>query len=422
MDHETIPFQKIAIKAPNGRFLQVLGESGVIKAGADVIDTWETFIVHPCNGSSHFAMQSHFGGYLCAENGINDVIANRDKVDEWEKFRFCFIEKDQGNSSIWRGYFQTFNGSYLTINHEHSHFTANTRKKDEAAIFEVICRDAIDINDNDDGLPTAIVLGSAAAGGTLCAIPIVAVATVQSMGFGASGIVAGSSAVAMMSAEAIAAGGAVAGGGTVATLQSVGAIGMAGALPVAGIVLLSLSGGLGLAFGIWKGVTSFTDRPRESPKPKQVSFPFKKVAIKAHNGHFLTALGGGKGNWFFNMLEGPCYTGIIKAEANHIKEWEIFTVHPFDGSDLFALQSHHGAFLYADHGVNDVTARSHNLGEWESFHFTLADKEDTNSSVWRGYFQSFNGHYMTINHSHCHFTANTRNRDEAAIFEVIRMD
>jgi hypothetical protein len=421
MDHERIPFRKIAIKAPNGRFLQVLGDNGMIKAGADVIDTWETFTIHPCNGSSQFAMQSHFGGYLCAENGLN-VIANRDKVGKWEKFLFCFIGKDEGNSSVYRGYFQTFNKTYLTINHDHGHFTANTRDRNKAAIFEVISMDTNNLNDKDEGLPTAIILGSAAAVGTLGAIPIVAVATVQGIGFGASGIIAGSTAAAMMSAEAIAAGGAVASSGTVATLQSVGAIGMAGALPVAGIVLMSLSGGVAVAFGIAKCVETFTRCPRESRKSRQESFPFKKIAIKAPNGHFLKALGGGKGNWFFNIFQGPCYTGIVKAEGTVIREWEIFTVHPQDGSALFGLQSHHGAFLYADHGKNDVTARSHNLGECESFRFTLINKEDTNSSVWRGYFQSYNGTYMTIKHVHCHFTANTKNRDEAAVFEVMRMD
>jgi hypothetical protein len=316
---------------------------------------------------------------------------------------------------IWRGNFLTFNDHYLTINHQHDHFTASTRDKNEAAIFEIMCMDSTEKNVEGDGSPTVVVLSSAAAVGTLGAIPVVAVATIQ-------GIVAGTTAAAMMSAEAIAAGGGIAGGGTVATLQAIGAVGMSGALPIAGIVLMSLSGGLGIAFGIRRCVETFTDRPRESIKPKQVSFPFKKIAIKAPNGHFLKALGGGKGNWFFDWQAGPFYTGIIKAEATAIKEWEIFTVHPLDGSMNFALQSHHGAFLYADHGDNDVMARSFNLGKWESLHFTLIDEMQSNSSVWRGYFQSYNDSYMTINHEHSHFTANTRNKDEAAIFEVIRID
>jgi hypothetical protein len=65
--------------------------------------------------------------------------------------------------------------------------------------------------------------------------------------------------------------------------------------------------------------------PRESSKSRERSFPFKKISIKAPNGHFLKALGGGKGNWFFNMFQGPCYTGIVKAEGTAIREWEIFT-------------------------------------------------------------------------------------------------
>ena len=73
------------------------------------------------------------------------------------------------------------------------------------------------------GAATGAVVGAAAGGvGAVAAIP----AAVASMGFGASGITAGSTAAAMMAAEATAAGGGVAAGGTVATLQSIGAAGL----------------------------------------------------------------------------------------------------------------------------------------------------------------------------------------------------
>mmetsp|Transcript_26372 Transcript_26372/g.25245 ORF Transcript_26372/g.25245 Transcript_26372/m.25245 type:complete len:152 (-) Transcript_26372:438-893(-) len=149
MKIESIPFRKIAIKAPNLLYLKVLGDSGVIKAEADVIDEQEIFTIHPCNESSQFALQSYFGGFLCAENGKKEA----------EKFRFSFIEKCEGHSSIWRGNFLTSSDSYLTISHEHSHFTANTRDRNEAAIFEIICMDSTDINSKDNGFPTAVVLG-----------------------------------------------------------------------------------------------------------------------------------------------------------------------------------------------------------------------------------------------------------------------
>jgi hypothetical protein len=75
------------------------------------------------------------------KRGVTDVIANSDKVGEWEMFQFTPIGKDEGNSSIWKGYFQSYNDSYMTINHMYCHFTANTKNRDQAAIFEVINMD-----------------------------------------------------------------------------------------------------------------------------------------------------------------------------------------------------------------------------------------------------------------------------------------
>jgi Xaa-Pro aminopeptidase len=49
---------KIANKAPNGLYLKFLGDSGVIKAEADVIDEQEIFTIHPCSELSQFALQS----------------------------------------------------------------------------------------------------------------------------------------------------------------------------------------------------------------------------------------------------------------------------------------------------------------------------------------------------------------------------
>jgi Interferon-induced 6-16 family len=58
------------------------------------------------------------------------------------------------------------------------------------------------------------------------ATPFAIMGVVGMLGFGASGITAGSAAAGMMSAEAIAAGGGIAAGGVVATLQSIGAVGL----------------------------------------------------------------------------------------------------------------------------------------------------------------------------------------------------
>jgi hypothetical protein len=58
------------------------------------------------------------------------------------------------------------------------------------------------------------------------AAPFAVMGWVAGLGFGAEGIVAGSTAAAMMSAEAAVAGGGIAAGGTVAMLQSIGAAGL----------------------------------------------------------------------------------------------------------------------------------------------------------------------------------------------------
>ena len=75
------------------------------------------------------------------------------------------------------------------------------------------------------GAKVAAIAG--VAGGALAgaAAPVVVVAGVQLIGFGAGGIVAGSAAAGIMSASAVAGGGSIAAGGMVATLQAIGATG-----------------------------------------------------------------------------------------------------------------------------------------------------------------------------------------------------
>ena len=86
--------------------------------------------------------------------------------------------------------------------------------------------------------------------GGASSVPVV-VSVVQGIGFGASGIVGGSTAASIMGAQAAAAGGNVVAGGVTATLQAIGATGalsgvLAIAAPVcgafAGAVLLGLAG------------------------------------------------------------------------------------------------------------------------------------------------------------------------------------
>ena len=76
------------------------------------------------------------------------------------------------------------------------------------------------------------------------AAPFVVMGGVAGLGFGAEGIVAGSTAAAMMSAEAAVAGGGIATGGTVAMLQSIGAAGLGFAGTTMAVSGGALAGGL----------------------------------------------------------------------------------------------------------------------------------------------------------------------------------
>ena len=272
-------------------------------------------------------------------------------------------------------------------------------------------------NNNKTDIAVAVGCTSAAVVG---AVPLAVVGTVQSIGFSTGGIVAGSTAAAMMAAEAVATGGGVAAGGTVATLQSIGALGMAGALPVAGIVILSTGAAVGIGYGIFRCVETFTKVPYPSELPLPSSFSFRKVSIKARNGKYLKALGGGRGNWYFDWQAAQCYTGVVKAEAVVAREWEIFTVHPRDG-DYFAFQSHHGAYLCAEKAGSsrDMIAKELEAQRGEKFRFLQdPDDKDVDKTIWKGYFQLQDGTFMTTDHQHCHFTANVNDITQAELFEV----
>jgi hypothetical protein len=270
-------------------------------------------------------------------------------------------------------------------------------------------------NHTEAGAVVAVSSSALTAG----AVPLATIGIVQAAGFSSGGIIAGSTAAGMMAAEAVAAGGGVAAGGTVATLQSVGAVGFASGAAVGGIVLASAGGAALLGYGIYLGVESFTRSPTLSHAPRVQSFNYRKVAIKAPNGKFLIALGGGRGNWFFDMMAGPCHTGVVKADAKIANLWEFFTVHPCE-QDYFALQSHHGAVLCAgEDGVSaswDATANEGHVHEMAKFRFS--GTEDCTDGVVRGQFQAWDGTYLTINHKHKHWTANARHAHDAATFEV----
>ena len=241
-------------------------------------------------------------------------------------------------------------------------------------------------------------------------VPVTVVAAVQLAGFSSAGIVAGSVAASMMSSAAIAAGGGIASGSAVATFQSIGAIGFSAALPIAGIVLATLSVGALIGVGIYYVFRSFYDAPR-------VCGSAVRIAIKAPNGRYLIALGGGQGNWFFDAFKHKFYTGVVKAEATRVDLWETYTVRAA-GGDYFTLQSHHGAYLSVNACDRDVRANC-NGEEAEKFRFRLTSASANDALVWYGYFQTESGDFLTINHQHCHFCANAKSIDAAAYFEVL---
>lgn len=101
------------------------------------------------------------------------------------------------------------------------------------------------------------VSGALGAAGT----PVVVVAGVNAIGFGATGIATGSAAAGMMSTAAIANGGTIAAGSGVALAQSIGATGTLAALGTAGTVALMTGGGALAAvvgYGIYRAYGHWT--------------------------------------------------------------------------------------------------------------------------------------------------------------------
>jgi hypothetical protein len=85
---------------------------------------------------NYFALQSHHGAFLCAENGGGlEIKANRQHVAEWEAFRF--YETERVSDEVRKGHFRAFDGKYLTVRHSHEHWVANAENVTDALEFEV---------------------------------------------------------------------------------------------------------------------------------------------------------------------------------------------------------------------------------------------------------------------------------------------
>ncbi len=110
----------------------------MVKAEKGYINLWEMFTVYSYSQrGDYFALRSHHGAYLCAENaGGSDILANRVVVQEWEMFRF--MPTHRCSESVFQGHFQSWDESYLTTNHMHRHLSANAKQSNaEGTLFRV---------------------------------------------------------------------------------------------------------------------------------------------------------------------------------------------------------------------------------------------------------------------------------------------
>ncbi|ETV74113.1 hypothetical protein H257_11078 [Aphanomyces astaci] len=105
----------------------------------------------------------------------------------------------------------------------------------------------------------------------------------NAIGFGASGIAAGSTASSMMSSAAIASGGGVAAGSTVATFQSIGAVGLATPIGLGLMAAGCAVGGVGWGYFGEEDEMAWLLVEWVSPaeKPKETRFTSESDALEA---------------------------------------------------------------------------------------------------------------------------------------------
>lgn len=80
----------------------------------------------------------------------------------------------------------------------------------------------------------------------------------------------------------------------------------------------------------------------------------KKIALKAHNGQFVCAEGGGGRE--------------LIANRSQAREWETFTLVTLSDNNKIALKAHNGQFVCAEGGGGrEVVANRSEIGQWETF-------------------------------------------------------
>ena len=82
----------IHLRADNGQYVCAEGGGGgEVVANRDKAQEWETLALElnegRFRGDSRIALRAYNGQYVCAEGGGGgEVVANRDKAQEWETF------------------------------------------------------------------------------------------------------------------------------------------------------------------------------------------------------------------------------------------------------------------------------------------------------------------------------------------------
>ncbi len=93
------------------------------------------------------------------------------------------------------------------------------------------------------------------------------------------------------------------------------------------------------------------------------------VALRANNGQYISAVGGGGGK--------------VLANQSHIKDWETFQLIGV-GANQVALRTHNGKYVCAEGGGRELVANRPTIGPWETF--TLVELEKAGQIA----LQSFN--------------------------------
>jgi len=213
--------------------------------------SWEKWIVEPTNSTAgNFTIRSvEHEKYLSTSEDGKLVVS--ESPHHWSI----------GSSAYCGGVFiqSAEHGHRLSLNNNNDPCTVSANGGWKTWIIEPIMPNTI----SGKQICSYVGIGATTIGLSV-AMPFAAMGVIGGMGFGAGGIVAGSTAAGMMSVEAIALGGGVAAGGTVATLQSIGAVGLGTSLTAAAATSGALVGGV-TSFGVAKASNGL-DNGREGIK------------------------------------------------------------------------------------------------------------------------------------------------------------